>query len=84
MDKIVRLLALVGVVSSAAMSPAISQILGRCSYSCSNGNPSERQSYSYSATYQQCCSQDRSTLCDPGWTAIGLAYNGTKCPPNWI
>jgi len=81
MNKILRLLALVGVVFSAAIPPAMSQTLGRCSYSCFNGDPSQRQSYSYSATYLQCCGQDRSTLCDPGFTAVALAYNGSKCPP---
>jgi len=81
MKKIVRLLALVGVASFAALPAATSDTLGRCSYSCFSRNPPQRQDYSYQATYLQCCGQDRTTLCDPGSTAIGLAFNGTKCPP---
>jgi len=81
MKKIVRLLALVGIASLAALPAATSDTLGWCSYSCISRNPPQRQEYRYQATYQQCCGQDRATLCDPGMSAIGLAFNGAKCPP---
>jgi hypothetical protein len=81
MKKIFRLLALVGIVSLAAIPPAMSDTLGRCSYSCVSFNPFQRQNYSYNATYQQCCGQNRDELCDPGMAAIGLAFNGSKCAP---
>ncbi len=81
MKKIVRLLALAGVASFAALPAATPDTLGRCSYSCFSRNPPQRQEYEYQATYQQCCGQDRAELCDSGMTAIGLAFNGTKCNP---
>lgn len=77
--KILRLLALVGVVS-AAVSPAMSQTSGTCSYSCFRLNPPGQKNYSFSATYQQCCDADWSTFCPPGWSAVGVTYNGSRCP----
>lgn len=81
MKKIVRLLTLVGVVSFAAIPPALSQYYGTCSYSCANGDPSQRQKYSYSSTEEECCEQSRETMCDPGMWVVGHTFNGTKCWP---
>lgn len=78
MKKIVRLLALVGIVSFAAIPPAMSNTQGWCSYTCVRFNPFDSQQALYPTTYGECC-QNLEELCPPGYSPRGVSFDGNRC-----
>lgn len=78
MKKIVRLLILAGVVSFAAIPPALSATYGTCAYRCYSSTGSS-QLYSYTTAYNQCCGTDRTSLCPSGMYPMTVSFNGAIC-----
>ncbi len=82
MKKIVRFFVLVGVVSFAAVPPALSSHQpGWCYYDCVSFVPPRNESFSVYTTYEECCSS-AATVCPAGMFALAPRFGNPYviCP----
>lgn len=80
MKRAVHLLAVLGVVSFAAISPVSSQSLGGvCRIICVDMSTSTRHLYTVTASYSSCCS--RVISCPSGMVGLTYTWSSSTTPP---